>query len=72
MNVPEIAIGISVGALIALGRELGAIRQTRKDVNGVGARVREQKADQIRLLITLLVLTDKRSDREMIARNLME
>lgn len=48
------------------------MQQMRRDLNAMGAKFGKYKDHDNRMVITLLVLTAKREDREQIARNLME
>lgn len=48
------------------------MQQMRRDINAMGAKFGKFKDHDNRMVITLLVLADKRGDREAIARNLME
>lgn len=46
------------------------LRVLRKDVDGLGLRVRLNEEKRIKGIIAQLVLTDSRKDREVIAKSL--
>jgi hypothetical protein len=72
MNIPEALLGGAVLVIFTAGGTYAVLQQIKKDLNGMGAKFGRFKDHDTRMVITLLVLADKRSDRETIARNLME
>jgi hypothetical protein len=58
-----------VGAVFAAGGLYARIGQMRKDINGIGGKSRRFEKN---LTLVLLVMTDKKEDREMIARYLKD
>jgi hypothetical protein len=72
MNIPEAILGGLVLVIFTAGTVWAVIQRIQKDLNGMGAKFGKFKDHDTRLVITMLVLAEKRSDREQIARNLME
>jgi hypothetical protein len=72
MNIPLALLGMAISIIFAGGVAWTTLQQVRKDLNGMGAKFGRFKDHDTRMVITLLVLADKRADREAIARNLME
>jgi hypothetical protein len=67
--VPIQAVIWIVGLIFAAGVAWSALKQTKKDVNGVGARQRKFEKN---CLLALLVISEKREDRELLAQFLKE
>lgn len=58
------------GAVFGAGGLAMLLRLLRKDVDGLGLRVRLNEERRVKAVIAHLVLTDSRKDREVIARSL--
>lgn len=58
------------GAVFGAGGLVMLLRLLRKDVDGLGMRVRLNEERRLRTVIAQLVLTESRKDREVIARSL--
>jgi hypothetical protein len=58
-----------IGLIFGAGGAWAMFRQTRKDLNGIGARTRRFERN---LLLYLMVTTEKREDRDKLAQFLKE
>ena len=72
MTIPLTLLGFAITIIFAIGGAWAVMQQMRRDLNAMGAKFGKYKDHDNRMVITLLVLTAKREDRETIARNLME
>jgi len=63
-HIPEQLIIWVVGVVFGAGGAWAMVRQTRKDVNAIGAIMRR---DRWNLLIALMVTLEKREDRQRLA-----
>lgn len=58
-----------VGAIFSAGMFYARVAQMRKDINGIGGKSRRFEKN---LTLVLLVMTESKEDREMIARYLKD
>ena len=58
------------GAVFGAGGLVMLLRLLKKDVDGLGVRVRLNEEKRIKAVIAQLVLTDSRKDRELLAKSL--
>jgi hypothetical protein len=72
MTIPLTLLGFAITIIFAIGGAWAILQQVRRDLNAMGAKFGKFKDHDNRMVITLLVLTDSRKDREEIAKNLME
>ena len=72
MNIPLALLGLAISIIFAGGVAWTTLQQVRKDLNAMGAKFGRVKDHETRIILTMMVLAEKREDREVIARNLME
>lgn len=72
MNIPEAMLGGAILVIFTAGGVWVALQRANKDLNGLGRKVGELKDKDVRAMVTLLVLTNDRKDREFIAKNLLD
>lgn len=72
MTIPLALLGFAISLIFTGGVAWTTLQQVRKDMNAMGAKFGKVKDHDTRIVITMLVLAEKREDRETIARNLME
>jgi hypothetical protein len=68
-QIPIQGVTWIITLIFAAGGAWAMFRQTRKDLNGIGARTRRFEKN---LLLALMVTTEKREDRELLARFLKD
>jgi hypothetical protein len=68
-SIPAEAISSIAGAIFALGVAWAVLRQTRRDLNGLGRRTKRVDTN---LILWLLVVTEKREDRALLVELLRE
>lgn len=70
MSLDSAILSALGGAIFGAGGLVMLLRLLKKDVDGLGARVRQNEEKRIKLIVAQLVLTDDRKDRELLARTL--
>ena len=70
MSLDSAILSALGGAIFGAGGLVMLLRLLKKDVDGLGARVRQNEEKRIRAVVAQLVLADNRRDRELIARTL--
>jgi hypothetical protein len=58
-----------LGAIFAAGAFYARVSQMRKDINGIGGKSRRFEKN---MTLVLMVMTERKEDREMIARYLKD
>ena len=75
MNLPEVVASIAVTAVFNAGIFYAVVKQLRKDVNGIGAKIRisEYAAadDRVANALTVMLLAKDAEDRYRLATMMM-
>lgn len=68
-SIPANAVIWIVGVIFGAGATWGLLKQTRKDLNGIGGR---QRRFEKNIVLALLINAEKREDRMLLAQFLKD